>query len=79
MMKVTSYFTKLAEGPRIGRDGLTMAERWEHMNSEERHDLMEQPRCPKCAKNQGGTPFEDGLCATHWDGPSRNPHTGEVS
>lgn len=78
-MEATGYFTKLAQGPRIGRDGLTMAERWERMSNEERKALMAQPSCPKCRPNQGGTPFEDGLCATHWDGPSRNPRTGEIA
>ena len=78
-MKVTSYFTKLAEGPGIGRDGLTMAERWERMNGEERKALRAQPPCPKGESNQSRTPFEDGLCPTHWDGPTRDPLTGEVS
>ena len=78
MAKVTSYFTRLAQGPRIGRDGLTMAERWERMSSEGRKAHMLLPPCPKCGPNRGGGVFEDGLCAFHWDGPTRDPRTGKL-
>jgi hypothetical protein len=78
MDEAVTYIIKRARGPRIGRDGLTMAERWERMTGAERREHMAQPPCPKCGPTRGGGTFEDGLCAYHWDGPTRDPHTGEV-